>query len=122
MPLFTVFTLAGPLASFGGVAGNERRGSLARPGHSLLVGLVAAALGIRRNEEARLAGLSGACRFAVRADASGQLLVDYHTVQTAKERRGFRPQTRRALLAEGDLVTTLTEREYRTDVCFTVAL
>jgi CRISPR system Cascade subunit CasD len=126
MPRYTVFTLAGPFASFGGVAGNERRGSMDRPGHSMLVGLVSAALGIRRSDEDRLARLSAACRFAVRADAPGQPLIDYHTVQTAALRRGFAPTTRKQLLdggrAAGRLDTTLTRREYRTDVRFTVAV
>ncbi len=126
MPRYTVFTLAGPLASFGGVAGNERRGSMDRPGHSMLVGLVSAAFGIRRSDEDQLARLSAACRFAVRADAPGHPLIDYHTVQTAALRRGVAPTTRKQLLdggrAEGRLDTTLTRREYRTDVRFTVAV
>src|SRR5690606_37034561 len=71
---YIVFTLAAPLASFGGVAGNERRGSMDRPGHSMLAGLVSAALGIRRIDEDLLRRLSDACRFAVRADAPGQPL------------------------------------------------
>jgi CRISPR system Cascade subunit CasD len=125
MGRFTVFTLAGPFASFGEVAGNERRGSADRPGHAMLAGLVAAALGIRRHEEETLARLSEACRFAVRADAPGLPLLDYHTVQTAKGRR-FDASTRRTALLSGKalraLNTTITQREYRTDVRFTVAL
>jgi len=119
---FTVFTLAGPFASFGTVAGNERRGTAERPGHSMLAGLVAAALGIRRDEAGRLAALAEACRFAVRTDAAGDLLVDYHTVQSAKRRRGFAPATRRAMLATGDVTTTITRREYLIGARFTVAL
>jgi CRISPR system Cascade subunit CasD len=93
-----------------------------RPGHSLLVGLIAAALGIRREEEARLEDLSRSCQFAVRSDAPGLPLIDYHTVQTAKQRRGFAPRTRRQLLAEADRVTAITYCDYRTGVRFTVSL
>lgn len=119
---FTVFTLAGPFASFGTVAGNERRGTADRPGHSMLVGLLAAALGIRRDEADRLAALSDACRFAVRTDTAGALFTDYHTVQSAKRRRGFAPATRREMLAIGNITTTITKREYLAGSRFTAAL
>lgn len=122
MDRFTIFTLAGPFASFGGVAGNERRGSMARPGHSMLVGLLAAALGIRRDQESRLSALSSACRFAVRVDASGLPLVDYHTVQTAKNGGNFTPNTRRDLLLKSDIFTSVTQREYLTDIRITAAV
>lgn len=119
---FLVFTLAGPFASFGEVAGNERRGTRNRPGHSMLVGLIAAALGIRREETDRLQQLSNSCRFAVRSDRSGGFLVDYHTVQSAKRRRNFAPATRKQMLEEGDRTTIITRREYIMDAHFTVAL
>lgn len=119
---FLVFTLAGPFASFGEVAGNERRSTRGRPGHSMLVGLIAAALGIKREETERLQQLSNSCRFAVRTDRSGGLLVDYHTVQSAKRRRNFAPATRKQMLEEGDRTTIITRREYLMDVHFTVAL
>jgi len=121
MAEFLVFTLAGPFASFGEVAGNERRGSRDRPGHSMLTGLLAAAVGIRRDEADRLHALSEACRFSVRTDRSGTLLVDYHTVQSAKRRRNFSPATRKEMLETGDRTTIITRREYLQDVRFTVA-
>ncbi|MCB1521790.1 MAG: type I-E CRISPR-associated protein Cas5/CasD [Hyphomicrobiaceae bacterium] len=122
MSEFLVFTLAGPFASFGEVAGNERRGTRDRPGHSMLVGLIAAAMGIRRDDAGRLEELSRGCRFAVRTDRAGGLLVDYHTVQSAKRRRNFAPATRKQLLEEGDRSTIITRREYMVDVKYTVAL
>lgn len=123
MAEFVVFTLAGPMASFGTVAGNERRGTESRPGHSMLVGLLAAALGIRRTETAKLIGLSDACRFAVRVDRPGMLMTDYHTVQSAKRNRKLEGvATRREMLLEGDRTTIVTRREYLMDVEFTVAV
>lgn len=121
MPEFLVFTLAAPMASFGGVAGNYRRSSMDRPGHSLVVGLLGAALGLVRDDE-RLPALAATLRVAVAMDTPGRALLDFHTVQTAKERKGFRPATRRQALADGDLNTIITEREYRTDVLATVAV
>ena len=120
---FVVFTLAGPMASFGTVAGNERRGTESRPGHSMLVGLLAAALGIRRTEALRLAALSDACQFAVRVDRPGVLMTDYHTVQSAKRNKKIDGvATRREMLIEGDRTTIVTRREYLMDVQFTVAV
>ena len=49
---FLVFTLYSPLGSFGEIAVGERRMSWARPGRSAVLGLVAAALGYERTEEA----------------------------------------------------------------------
>lgn len=116
MAEFLCFTLAAPIASFGAVAGNMARGTLDRPGHSLVVGLIGAALGLER-EDPRLLEMSDGLRVAVEMDAPGSHLRDYHTVQTAKERRGFRPATRRQALLEGELGTIITERDYLTDVC-----
>ena len=123
MPEFVIFTLAGPMASFGTVAGNERRGTESRPGHSILVGLLAAALGMRRTEAAPLAALSDACQFAVRLDRPGVLMTDYHTVQSARRNKKIDAvATRREMLLEGDRTTILTRREYLMDVQFTVAV
>lgn len=119
---FVVFTLAGALASFGVQAGNAHRGTQARPTHSMVAGLISAALGIRHGEEDRLAALSEALRIASRTDAPGTLLVDYHTVQSADDaKRGSKPASRAAVLGAPRLNTTLTTREYLAGVRFTVA-
>ena len=60
--------------------------------------------------------------YAVRTDAPGRPLVDYHTAQTPKARRGQVFETRRAELGSGQLNTVLSMREWRADSCFTVAL
>ncbi|MFN4207948.1 MAG: type I-E CRISPR-associated protein Cas5/CasD [Agrobacterium albertimagni] len=123
MPDFIVFTLAGPMASFGTVAGNERRGTEWRPGHSMLVGILAAALGIRRKQAGQLAELSDACQFAVRVDRPGTLMTDYHTAQSAKRNSKLKGvATRREMLLKGDRTTIVTFREYLMDVQFTVAV
>lgn len=46
-----------------------------------MVGLLAAALGLRRDDTEGLARLNG-LRFAVRADQEGSLLVDFHTAKS----------------------------------------
>lgn len=124
-----VFTLAAPLASFGTVAVGERRPTWDRPSKSQVIGLVAAALGIQRAEEARLKTLAAELGFAVRVDAVGSLAVDYHTAQAPKEasvrRRAQEAgpiRTRADELACDDLKTILSRREFRTSSLHTVAL
>jgi CRISPR system Cascade subunit CasD len=116
-----VFTLAAPLASFGDVAPGERRVSASRPGRSGLIGLIAAALGVKRDDPRQLA-LAQSLAFAVRVDRSGGVMVDYHTTQTAPARKGRRFSTRRQELEVADVGTILSQREYRMDSAFTVAV
>ena len=122
---YLVFHLYGPMAAWGDIAVGEYRPSFAHPSKSAIVGLLAASLGIRRDEEELQNSLANACTFAVRVDAMGTLLRDYHTIQvpssgTGRNRRTF--HTRRAELAESDLNTILSSRDYRCDAVYTVAI
>ena len=117
-----VFVLHGPIAAFGGVAVGERRGGEARPARSALLGLLAAALGVERGEAATHMAMERGYGVAVRVDAPGVTLSDYHTAQVPPARRGERHATRRAELDARPLETILSRREYRTDSLFTVAV
>jgi CRISPR system Cascade subunit CasD len=117
-----LFTLWAPLAAMGEVAVGERRVGLGRPGRSALLGLVAAALGIERRDEAAHAALEQGYGLALRVEAEGTLLQDYHTAQVPAAKRGKRWPTRRAELAEAGLETILSLREYRADARHTAAL
>jgi len=119
---FIVFTFAGPLMAFGDIAPGERRVGVDRPGRSALLGLIAAGLGLRR-EDPRQQPLAASLAFAVRVDATGEALVDYHTAQTAPSRKNRRFATRREELAipAHKCETILSQRAYRADAAFTVA-
>lgn len=119
---FLVFTLYAPMGSFGEVAVGERRLSWGRPGRSAILGLVAAALGVKRTNDQAHSDLDCGLHYAVRTDAPGQPFLDYHTTQTPSARRGKTFATRREELQSGNLNTVLSTREWRTDACFTVAL
>ncbi len=119
---FLLFTLYAPMASFGEIAVGERRMSWARPGRSAILGLVAAALGIERTDETAHHNLEAGLYYAVRTDAPGRPLIDYHTAQTPKARKGRTFATRRQELEADDLNTVLSSREWRADAYFTVAL
>jgi CRISPR system Cascade subunit CasD len=119
MARFLVFTLAGPVMAFGDVAPGERRGSASRPSRSALLGLIAAALGLRR-EDLRQARLAAMLAFAVRIDSAGHRLVDFHTTLTAPTRRGRRFATRREEVGAPDRSIVLSQRSYYVDAAFTI--
>lgn len=69
--------LAAPLQSWGADSKFETRKTNREPTKSGVLGLVAAALGLRRDDEEGLARLAR-LRFGVRVDREGDLLVDFH--------------------------------------------
>lgn len=122
MSNYLLFQLYGPLASWGDIAVGEYRPSFAHPSKSAIIGLLAAALGIRRDEEERQNSLAATFSFAVRVDAMGVLLRDYHTTQVPSAKRGVTHYTRQSELAIDDLNTILSSRDYLCDAVYTVAI
>lgn len=113
MGQFLTFALVAPLASFGDLAVGERRGGWDRPGRSAVLGLVGAALGLERDDEAAHQALEAQYGLGLLCHASGSLLADYHTAQVPPTRRGRRFRTRAEELAAPDLSTILSRRDYR---------
>ena len=124
MTTFLLFSLYAPLASWGEIAVGESRGSWDRPSRSAVLGLVAAAFGIAREDQAAHDALDDGYGVGTRLDAPGAPLVDYHTAQTvaASAVKKHRPTTRAELLAAGEHETILSRRAYRQDALATVAL
>jgi CRISPR system Cascade subunit CasD len=123
---YLLFRLYGPLAAWGVIAVGQERGSDTQPSKSAMIGLLAAALGIRRNQEERLAVLAAGYGFAVRVESAGVLLRDYHTAQVPSasnmKKRPHRTRRDELLIPRHDLNTVLSSREYRCDALYTVAL
>ena len=117
-----IFQLYGPMASWGEIAVGEHRRSDLKPSKSSIVGLLGAALGIRRSEDDLHRRLSDAYGIAVRIDARGELLRDYHTTQVPPATGKKRYYTRKDEIAAEKLGTILSERDYRVDASYTVAL
>lgn len=113
MGQFLTFALVAPLASFGDLAVGERRSGWDRPGRSAVLGLVGAALGLERNDEAAHQALEAQYGLALLCHAPGLLLADYHTAQVPPTRRGKRFRTRADELAAPELSTILSRRDYR---------
>jgi len=130
MGAYLTFVAAAPLASFGDVAPGERRGSAGRPTRSGLLGLVAAALGLERDDRAALAALTEGYGLACALLPGATPLLDYHTVQTPRgtdlnrfaKGTGRRPATRAEELAAGRPDTLLSRRDYWCDVVVLAAL
>lgn len=123
MTAFLMFTLDAPLASMGDVAVGERRYGSDRPAKSAVLGLVAGALGIERIDEDTHRNLAESYGYAVRSTTASRTLVDYHTVEAPAARKGRHWATRRDELADPkELGTTVTLRDYKTEVSAHVAL
>lgn len=116
---FLLFQVQAPLASWGGAAVGEFRGSDEYPGQSALLGLLGAALGLRREQESAHLALQAGYRFAIGLQTPGHLLRDYHTAQVSPKAtlKGRPHVTRRDELAipKDKLSTILSTRDYRQD-------
>jgi CRISPR system Cascade subunit CasD len=119
---FLTCVLAAPIAAMGALAVGERRGTWDRPGRSAVLGLVAACLGIEREDEDAHQALEAGYGMALRVERLGPVLADYHTAQVPPARRGRVFRTRREELAALDLGTILSRRDYHVDVVVFVAL
>ena len=95
--------IAAPLQSWGIDSKFDIRRTEAEPSKSGIIGMIASALGLRRDSE-EIKSLSDALRFGVRTDKPGKLLRDYHTVR------------------KGGKTTYVTNRYYLSDAAFLVAL
>lgn len=114
---YLIFQLYGPLASWGTSAVGEARPTSEHPGRSALIGLVAAALGIRRDDSATQQSLAGSLEFGIKQMTPGTFIRDFHTIQVPKRSRNRQYQTRKEEMAfSGDrLNTIISRREYRCD-------
>jgi CRISPR system Cascade subunit CasD len=113
MPRYLTFALVAPLASFGAIAVGERRSGWDRPGRSAVLGLVGACLGLHRDDDDGQDALANDYRVALLCHSPGRVLVDYHTTEVPSAKRGHRFATRAEELAEPELNTVLSRREYR---------
>lgn len=119
---YLLLRLYGPLASWGEIAVGEVRHSAVHPSRSALLGLLGAALGVERDDEAGQLALAQGYRFGIKLECIGTPLRDYHTVQIGVPPRKVQFRSRRQELAADKVDTILSSREYRCDSLALVAV
>jgi len=81
MRQFLLFQLYGPMAAWGDIAVGEERPSSGHPGKSAILGLLAAAKGLRRDQENEHLAMERGYGIGVKVESTGTFLKDYHTTQ-----------------------------------------
>lgn len=119
---YLVMRLYAPLSSWGTVAVGEDRPTVNYPTRGAILGLLGAALGIKRSESQKLKDLSSSIAIASKTYAEGTILRDYHTIQTPTASKGAKFYTRRQELQSGKIETILSSRDYREDGLWIVAI
>jgi CRISPR system Cascade subunit CasD len=123
---FLVFPIYAPMASWGDVAVGEYRPTHGYPSRSAVLGMLAAALGVTREDEAAHAQLADDLGMAVAVYSEGSLLRDYHTAQSTSasdlKKRPHRTRSDELAVAKEDLHTILSTRDYRQDAFSLVLL
>ncbi|MCE2030074.1 type I-E CRISPR-associated protein Cas5/CasD [Sessilibacter corallicola] len=121
---YLVFRLYGPMTSWGEIAVGESRHTAVAPKKSAITGLLASALGIRRDQEAEQQQLRQSFLMASKIIRQGDLYNDYHTTQAPDSAGKFVYKTRRDELVTGKerLGTVLSTREYLSDAHCIIAI
>lgn len=119
---YLLFQLYAPLVSWGEQAVGEERPSADHPSRSALLGLLAAALGIERENDQQHQLLANLCRFGSKQYATGLSMRDFHTSQVPPANKKIQYLTRREELQATKLNTILSFRSYQQDSLHIVAL
>lgn len=125
---YLLFRFHGTISSFGEIAVGQRRSIWQEPSKSAVLGFVAACLGIKREDEEELNKLDKSLGFAVRVNNYGKPLRDFHTAMAPTEAARTRRKKDKPLLTRkhdlecDDLSTMLSERLYKIDADYYIAL
>lgn len=121
---YLVFRLYGPLASWGEAAVGGDRPSGLTPTRSAVLGMIAAGLGIKREDTERLNALRLSIGVAIKSYSTGSLVRDYHTAQVPSQdkKRHFYTRKDELSIAKEKLNTVLSSRDYRSDGYWVVAI
>ena len=122
---FLVFNLYGTTASWGEVAVGEQRPTRTHPTKSSIVGLLAAALGYDRSDEARHLQLAQSLLTGVCVHADGEPMRDYHTAQVPETPKNTPYKTRYEEIRQAPsnkIRTILSQRDYQCGGVYQVAV
>lgn len=118
--------MEGPMMSFGDVAVDALGPTARFPQQSMVVGILANALGVERRQPEVLDGLQASLAFAAREDRRGEVFEDYQTVDLSAAAVSLCGWTTRGTLeqrggASGD-GTHVRRRQYLADASYLVAV
>ena len=121
---YLIFRLYASLASWGEAAVGETRPTATYPGKGAVLGLLGAALGVRRDDDVGQKQLRESIGIGVKQYTPGMLMRDYHTVQMPAAQSKVSYHTRKEELSgpRDALKTILSSRDYRCDGLWTVAV
>ena len=113
--------LAAPMQAWGDESKYDIRQTWREPSKSGVIGLLAAALGLRRDSE-EIPILSAALRMGVRVEMPGRVIQDFHTALAPKytAKHDIRYEQDGSVMREN--APYVTERYYLCDACFLVGL
>lgn len=100
---------AGPLQSWGTSSHFETRHTDFYPSKSAVIGMIAASLGYRRNEDEKIRKLNE-LDFAVRVDQQGNLLRDWYNAKSDKRKDPY--TTNRYYLEDAVFVVAISHQNY----------
>lgn len=120
MPNTLFLRLEGPLQSWGERGRWSVRDTAPEPTKSGVIGLLACALG--EADDAPIRALSEQLRMAVRCDAEGVLLTDYHTIGGGYPVPVLLTAEGKRKMSSGQPHTELSSRDYLADASFLVVL
>ena len=112
--------LAAPIQAWGDESKYDIRGTQNEPTKSGVIGLLAAAMGFRRDSD-QISKLAYSLRLGIRVDQPGRVIRDFHIVRVPKYGKNGIPNDE----LDGKISirhTYTTQRYYLSDACFLVGL
>lgn len=123
MRKFLIFSVTGPFAAYSAGRGKRVRASGSYMSRSNVLGLIGAAIGIERTDLYQHEQLAQNYGVAILERQGGSHeLTDYQTAQSTPANRQAYTRAEALRTAGNRLRTSITHREYRTDVDFDVAV
>lgn len=119
---YLIFRLYAPLASWGEAAVGETRPTATYPGKGAVLGLLGAALGVRRDDDHGQAQLRDSIVMGIKQLTPGLLMRDYHTVQVPAAKVSYATRKEELSGPRDALKTILSSRDYRCDGLWTIAI
>jgi CRISPR system Cascade subunit CasD len=118
---YLMWTYYAPLSAHSVVATGQDIITRSRPTRTGVIGVLASCLGIERNQVADLSALHEGTGVAVRVDAAGARMTDYHTAMVPRGERARGQPSRSDELQAGRPEAQQTYRDYIVGGLYTVA-